>query len=169
MHMSSVYYLLPTFLPQSFLSAFHFIGSTSLLYHRATRTPITAAHHTGRGGLLDEKWQKKPRCRFPLVAQHASSKEVRRPGSDAIRKLAAALQELISMTSPTNILIRACRVHLRYLGMIELEGGAVKGFWLVVGVIRFCHHLTVKGKCHHEGEGDIEQEGAEEVNGNESG
>jgi len=38
-----------------------------------------------------------------------------------------------------------------------------------VGVIRFCHHLTVKGKCHHEGEGDIEQEGAEEVNGNESG
>jgi uncharacterized domain HDIG len=30
-----------------------------------------------------------------------------------------------------------------------------------VDVIRFCHPLTVKRKCHHEREGDIEQEGAE--------
>ena len=30
-----------------------------------------------------------------------------------------------------------------------------------VDVIRFCHHLTVKRKCHHEGDGGIEQEGAE--------
>ena len=35
-------------------------------------------------------------------------------------------------------------------------------------VIRFCHHLIVKGKCHHEGDGDIEQEGTEEVDGIES-
>jgi len=34
-----------------------------------------------------------------------------------------------------------------------------------VNVIRFCHHLTVKGKCHHEGVGDIEQERAEEIGG----
>ena len=27
-----------------------------------------------------------------------------------------------------------------------------------VDVIRLCHHLTVKGKCHHGREGDIEQE-----------
>ena len=38
-----------------------------------------------------------------------------------------------------------------------------------VGVIRFCHHLTVKGKCHHEGEGDIEQERTEKVGSIESG
>ena len=44
-----------------------------------------------------------------------------------------------------------------------------RGFVSFVSVIRFCHHLTVKGKCHHEGEGDIEQEGAEEVSGIESG
>ena len=34
-----------------------------------------------------------------------------------------------------------------------------------VDVLRFCHHVTVLGKCHHEGDGDIEQERAEEVSG----
>jgi len=34
-----------------------------------------------------------------------------------------------------------------------------------VNVLQFCHHLTVLGKCHHEGDGDIEQERAEEVGG----
>jgi len=40
---------------------------------------------------------------------------------------------------------------------------------LFVGVIRFCHHVTVKRKCHHEGDGDIEQERTEEVGDVESG
>ena len=35
----------------------------------------------------------------------------------------------------------------------------------IVNVLRFCHQVTVLGKCHHEGEGDIEQERAEEVGG----
>ncbi|HEY93028.1 MAG TPA: hypothetical protein G4O17_04710 [Dehalococcoidia bacterium] len=34
-----------------------------------------------------------------------------------------------------------------------------------VNVLRFCHQLTVQGKCHHEGDGVIEQERAEEVGG----
>ena len=38
-----------------------------------------------------------------------------------------------------------------------------------VDVIRFCHHLIVKRKCHHEGDGDIEQERTEEVGDVESG
>ena len=38
-----------------------------------------------------------------------------------------------------------------------------------VDVIRFCHHLIVKGKCHHEGDGDIEQGRAEEIDGVKSG
>jgi hypothetical protein len=33
----------------------------------------------------------------------------------------------------------------------------------VVNVLQFCHQLTVQGKCHHEGDGVIEQERAEEV------
>ena len=33
----------------------------------------------------------------------------------------------------------------------------------VVDVIGFCHCLTVKGKCHHEGDGDIG--GAAKANG----
>ena len=40
---------------------------------------------------------------------------------------------------------------------------------MYVGVIRFCHHVTVKRKCHHEGDGDIEQERTEEVGDVESG
>ena len=32
-----------------------------------------------------------------------------------------------------------------------------------VDVQRFCHPLIVQGKCHHEGDGDIEQEGTEKV------
>ena len=36
---------------------------------------------------------------------------------------------------------------------------------LFVNVLRFCHHLIVQGKCHHEGDGDIEQERTEEVSG----
>ena len=35
----------------------------------------------------------------------------------------------------------------------------------VVNILQFCHHLTVLGKCHHEGDSDIEQERAEEVDG----
>ena len=35
----------------------------------------------------------------------------------------------------------------------------------IVDVLRYCHHLTVLGKCHHEGDGGIEQERAEEVGG----
>ena len=35
----------------------------------------------------------------------------------------------------------------------------------IVDVLQFCHHLTVLGKCHHEGDSDIEQERAEEVGG----
>jgi hypothetical protein len=39
-------------------------------------------------------------------------------------------------------------------------------FWRVsVDVIGFCHRLTVKGKCHHGRNGDIEQERAEKGNG----
>ena len=38
-----------------------------------------------------------------------------------------------------------------------------------VNVLQFCHHLTVLGKCHHEGDGGIEQERAEEVGGIKSG
>ena len=37
-----------------------------------------------------------------------------------------------------------------------------------VDVLRFCHHLIVQGKCHHEGDGDIEQEGTDEVDSVES-
>ena len=36
---------------------------------------------------------------------------------------------------------------------------------ITVGVLRYCHHLTVLGKCHHEGDGDIEQERATEAGG----
>ena len=38
-------------------------------------------------------------------------------------------------------------------------------FQLFVNVLRYCHHLIVQGKCHHEGDGDIEQERTEEVDG----
>ena len=47
-----------------------------------------------------------------------------------------------------------------------LGGGACQGVLVsCVDVLRFCHHLIVQGKCHHEGDGDIEQERAEEVDG----
>ncbi len=36
---------------------------------------------------------------------------------------------------------------------------------MAVNVIRFCHQLIVKGKCHHGRKGDIEQERAEKGNG----
>ena len=32
---------------------------------------------------------------------------------------------------------------------------------MTVNVLRFCHHLSVQGKCHHEADGDIEQERTE--------
>ena len=32
-----------------------------------------------------------------------------------------------------------------------------------VDVLQFCHHLIVQGKCHHEGDGDIEPKRAEEI------
>ena len=35
----------------------------------------------------------------------------------------------------------------------------------IVNVIRFCHHLTVLEKCHHERDDDIKQERAEKVGG----
>ena len=38
-----------------------------------------------------------------------------------------------------------------------------------VDVIRFCHRLTVEGKCHHERDGGIEPERTEEVDGAKSG
>lgn len=38
-----------------------------------------------------------------------------------------------------------------------------------VDVLRFCHRLIVQGKCHHEGDGDIEQEGTEKVGSVKSG
>ena len=38
-----------------------------------------------------------------------------------------------------------------------------------VDVLRLCHWLTVQGKCHHEGDSDIEQGRAEEIDGAESG
>jgi transposase len=34
-----------------------------------------------------------------------------------------------------------------------------------VNVLRSCHPLTIQRKCHHEGDGDIEQEGTNKVDG----
>ena len=38
-----------------------------------------------------------------------------------------------------------------------------------VDVIRFCDYQIVQGKCHHEGGGDLEQEGTEKIYGVKSG
>ena len=63
-----------------FLSASCSIGITSVRYYWATRTPITSAHHTGRGGELAEK--DKGQVPFPAgcpaywsksLAQHPRS------------------------------------------------------------------------------------------------
>ena len=56
---------------------------------------------------------------------------------------------------------------MKYIIVVNIIGALYRGS--CVDVIRFCHHLIVKGKCHHEGDGDIEQGRAEEIDGVKSG
>lgn len=54
-----------------------------------------------------------------------------------------------------------CNVSSIYLSW----GGCQRESAICVDFVRFCHRLIAEGKCHHERDGDIEQRGAEKVNG----
>ena len=44
-----------------------------------------------------------------------------------------------------------------------------RGLFTCVDVLRFCHQITVQGKCHHGRKSDIEPERTGKVNGTQSG